>query len=145
MTQRRRNSHIEGLATHDDPESCGHSREGVSEALTGAHAGRVLSREIEIVPGAESVFKVEGNTGRSATREERQTWRGRRPRACVEASGARTGRPCTPPWRMAPWAAVGSPRTRATDARGRESDCCVVPAKLLNKGEGGGSEELWLS
>jgi hypothetical protein len=32
--------------THDDPESCGHGREDVPEALTGAHVGRVLSREI---------------------------------------------------------------------------------------------------
>ena len=45
--QRRRNSHIEGLATHDDPESCGHARKDVPEALTGAHAGRVLSLEKE--------------------------------------------------------------------------------------------------
>ena len=36
----------EGLATHTDPESCVGVREGVVEALTGAHAGWVLSREI---------------------------------------------------------------------------------------------------
>ena len=69
MTQRRRNSHIEGLATHDDPESCGHARKDVAEALTGAHAGRVLSREIEIFPGAEAVFGAEGDT-RSTDRRE---------------------------------------------------------------------------
>ncbi len=45
--QRRRNSHIEGLATHDDPESCGHARKDVPEALTGAHVGWVLSLEKE--------------------------------------------------------------------------------------------------
>ena len=39
-------SHIEGLAIHDDPESCAGVREGVREALTGACAGTVLSREI---------------------------------------------------------------------------------------------------
>jgi hypothetical protein len=43
--QRRRNSHIEGLATHDDPELWGHGREAVPQALAGAHAGRVLSLE----------------------------------------------------------------------------------------------------
>jgi hypothetical protein len=47
MMQRRRDSHVEGLATRDDPESCGRACEGVTEALTGAHVGRVLSREIE--------------------------------------------------------------------------------------------------
>jgi RNA-directed DNA polymerase len=36
---------IEGVATHDVPESCGGVREDVVEALTGVHAGWVLSRE----------------------------------------------------------------------------------------------------
>ena len=31
-------SYIEGVATHDDPESCVHVREGMGEALTGACA-----------------------------------------------------------------------------------------------------------
>ena len=35
----------EGVATHTDPESCGPLRKGRAEALTGARAGRVLSRE----------------------------------------------------------------------------------------------------
>ena len=43
--------HIEGVATHDDPESCSHDREAVAEALTGARAGTALSREIS-VPGS---------------------------------------------------------------------------------------------
>lgn len=38
--------HVEGVATHDDPESCAQDREALGEALTGARAGRVLSREI---------------------------------------------------------------------------------------------------
>jgi hypothetical protein len=72
MTQRRRDSHIEGLATHDDPESCGPACKDESEALTGAHAGRVLSREIEILPGAEAVCVAEGNTLPADRREERR-------------------------------------------------------------------------
>ncbi len=36
----------EGLASHTGPESWGCVREGASQALTGARAGRVLSREI---------------------------------------------------------------------------------------------------
>ena len=35
-----------GVATHFDPESWGHVREDLSQALTGARAGRPLSREI---------------------------------------------------------------------------------------------------
>jgi RNA-directed DNA polymerase len=39
-------SHRKGIASHPDPESCVASREAAIEALTGAHAGMVLSREI---------------------------------------------------------------------------------------------------
>lgn len=38
----------EGVASHTDPESWGCDREGALQALTGARAGRVLSREITI-------------------------------------------------------------------------------------------------
>jgi hypothetical protein len=34
----------EGVATHAGPKSCGYAGNGLSEALTGVHAGRVLSR-----------------------------------------------------------------------------------------------------
>jgi len=34
----------EGLADHVGPESCGYAGNGISEALIGVHAGRVLSR-----------------------------------------------------------------------------------------------------
>src|SRR5437667_2691691 len=39
-------SYGEGLAIHTDPESCVIARKGEGEALTGARAGWVLSREI---------------------------------------------------------------------------------------------------
>ena len=39
-------SYSEGLANRADPESCTGDRKGAGEALTGAHAGRALSREI---------------------------------------------------------------------------------------------------
>jgi RNA-directed DNA polymerase len=38
--------HIEGVATHDGPESCVDVRRGVGEALTGVRVGEVLSREV---------------------------------------------------------------------------------------------------
>ena len=38
-------SYGEGLANHTGPESCGCGGDGVSEALTGERAGRVLSPE----------------------------------------------------------------------------------------------------
>lgn len=42
-----RESYIEGLANHDDPESCVPNCKVRGEALTGACAGTVLSREIK--------------------------------------------------------------------------------------------------
>jgi hypothetical protein len=68
--QRRRNSHIEELTTHDDPELCGHVRKDVPEALAGAHVGWVLSLEKDIVPGAEVVPDSEGNTWRTVREGE---------------------------------------------------------------------------
>lgn len=41
-----RKSNIEGIASHDGPESCVTVREDGGEALTGVRTGRVLSREI---------------------------------------------------------------------------------------------------
>ena len=86
-------SHREGVATHPDPESCVHVREGGIEALTGAHAGRVLSCEI-IATGVPTLFsKAEGHTGTGATASQCATPRSLRPLACVDTPRARTGRP----------------------------------------------------
>ena len=48
-------SYAEGLATHSGPESCGVSRKGFVEALTGVRAGRVFSRERHFLRGADAV------------------------------------------------------------------------------------------
>jgi hypothetical protein len=48
-------SYGEGLATHTDPESCGASCKGGVEALTGARAGQVFSRESRSLRGADAV------------------------------------------------------------------------------------------
>jgi hypothetical protein len=53
-------SYVEGLATHDGPESCGAAREGGVEALTGGRAGRVFSRERDSLRDADAV----GESGR---------------------------------------------------------------------------------
>jgi len=43
----------EGLASHAGPESCAGVHKGAGEALTGVRAGRVFSREIFDVWGAD--------------------------------------------------------------------------------------------
>ena len=52
----------EGLASHTGSESCAWcSRQATSEALTGAQAGRVLSREMYLKQSADVVRIPEGN------------------------------------------------------------------------------------
>ena len=48
-------SYGEGVATHTDPESCGAVRKDGVEALTGARAGQVNSRERTFLRGADAV------------------------------------------------------------------------------------------
>ncbi len=48
-------SYGEDLASHPDPESCAVARKGGREALTGACAGGLWSREIILVRGADAV------------------------------------------------------------------------------------------
>ena len=61
-------SYRKGLANRPDPESCVTSREAAIEALTGAHAGRVLSCEIIATSVPTSFRMAEGNTDGCATR-----------------------------------------------------------------------------
>ena len=68
----------ERLAIYADPESCAAFREDGSEALTGEHAGQPLSRE-RLIPGADTVTCVEGNTERRANASASTTRRGLRP------------------------------------------------------------------
>ena len=51
-----REPYIEGIANHDDPESCATVRKDCREALTGARAGWVLSRENGLSQGADAVI-----------------------------------------------------------------------------------------
>jgi len=54
--------HDEGIANRIDLESCADAREGISEALTGERTGQRLSRESTLIPGADVVPLMEGNT-----------------------------------------------------------------------------------
>jgi hypothetical protein len=86
-------SHRKGVAIHPDPESCVVAREGAIEALTGAHAGRVLSCET-IATGMPTLFsKAEGHTCAGAIASRRATPRSLRPLACMDTPRTRTGRP----------------------------------------------------
>ena len=87
-----REPYTEGVATHGDPESCVHAREGVGEALTGASVGRVFSREKKESWVPTLLAMAEGNMGGAASARHCLTQRGRRPRARTEPSWTGTGR-----------------------------------------------------
>ena len=72
----------EGIANRIGPESCAGAREGFGEALTGDHIGQPLSREMNIVLGADALSNVEGNTNGRAIASARTARRGRRPGMC---------------------------------------------------------------
>src|SRR5262245_54777683 len=85
-------SHRKGVAIHPDPESCMASRKATIEALTGAHAGRVLSCEIIATGVPTSFSKAEGHTDGGVIPSLRPAPRSLRPRACGGTPRAGTGR-----------------------------------------------------
>jgi hypothetical protein len=101
--------YIEGVATHDDPESCAVDREVAGEALTGARAGWVLSREISQSRVPTQLIHAEGHTRGGAIASSLVTLRGRRPHARTESSCTGTGRSPRRSARMACRAASGRP------------------------------------
>ena len=50
-------SYVEGIANHNDPESCVGVRKDDGEALTGERTGRVLSREMHALPRKRQVLR----------------------------------------------------------------------------------------
>ena len=78
--------YVEGVATHDGPESCVGARKGDGEALTGVRTGRVLSREIRQFGVPTLLTEAEGNTTGAVIARRWATPRGRRPLARAASS-----------------------------------------------------------
>jgi hypothetical protein len=97
----------EGLASHTDPESCVTSCEAGHEALTGAHVGGVLSREMSGNQDADAVHSAGRQHWRARHREHLLDLRGLRPPTCMEPPRARTGRPYPCPTRRSERAGRG--------------------------------------
>ena len=85
------------VATHIGPESCGAAREGGVEALTGVRAGQVLSRESNLLRGADAVRRC-GRQHRLSRYRERQTDPARSETLCTYGNTSRGSReiPCLP-------------------------------------------------
>src|SRR5664280_3037651 len=61
--------YIEGVATHDGPESCVDDPQGRGEALTGGRVGRAIEPRNKDLRGADVVEAAEGTIAGGATRE----------------------------------------------------------------------------
>ena len=86
-------SYGEGVASHTGPESCVVVREGKGEALTGAHAGRVLSRETLSTQECRRLTHERKATSLDAVEARHlRTPRGRRPHARMETPCTEAGR-----------------------------------------------------
>lgn len=121
---------------HPDPESCGADRKGRAEALTGAGAGKPLSRETNEESGLPtSLSETEGNTDTGEVLVD--LWRsprGRRPSARTETSGTGTGSSTVCP---SSGCAKGRPakvdnRNAGMDGPGK-SDGSIVSEKPVNE------------
>ena len=60
--------HGEGIANHIGSEPCADIREDAGEASVGDRIGQPLSREIDVILGADAVPLTEGNMGGRAMR-----------------------------------------------------------------------------
>jgi hypothetical protein len=69
----------EGIANHIGPKPCAGVREDAGEASVGDRIGQPLSREIDVILGADAVLLAEGNTNGRAIASARLAQRGRRP------------------------------------------------------------------
>lgn len=131
-------SYIEGLASHDGPESCGYTRKGISEALTGGHVGRVLSREIKQIREPTLLSEAEGNRVWPVMARVRPSLRGRRPLAYVANLMRENRENHSPTHRRWQYGLHREGQGRTAMIHGEWwSDRHVVPTKSLNKAEQG--------
>jgi hypothetical protein len=115
----------EGVASHTGPESCGTSRKGRGEALTGGRAGRAIEPR-KHAPSSDGHFRgptlleqAEGHMVRIVSARCGPPLRGQRPTACPDTFHPGTGRSLgrLPRYRQT---ASRSPRTYGDDARSED-------------------------
>ena len=103
--------YVEGVATHDGPESCAGTREGVGEAFDrGTRGLGPWNRETREIRGADALSQRGRPHDRDRSEREISVdpARSKTP-ARAEFFCARTGRPLDCPRTMEGWAASGRP------------------------------------
>jgi hypothetical protein len=86
-----RESHVEGVATHDDPEPCTGACEGVGEAWDRGTCGPGIEPRNFYSRVPTVLSEPEGNTHRTENARRGVTLRGRRPRARTNLSAREPG------------------------------------------------------
>ena len=140
--------YVEGVASHNGPESCGGDREVTAEALTGESVGQVLSRENESLRGADDFLKI-GRQHVSHRQSQEVAW----PRVVRDPVHARKlfvrepGDPTFDPGMMVTGSAQRIPREHGCDARRwevgqshRYRGSCRTKAGESPAGGGGGGK-----
>jgi group II intron reverse transcriptase/maturase len=133
--------YVKGVANHDDPESCGGAREGTAEALTGARAGRVLSRENLTDQGADTVLLVEGNTSTAREASAEATLRGLETPGMQGSSGSGNREIHALPTKEVGRTGKAKAVTPVMNGAGK-SDRCVVATKPANKAAEAAAESV---
>ncbi len=82
----------EGVAIHIGPEPCVVVCKDGGEASVGERIGQPLSRERNLIPGADAVVRTEGNTDGHDRRERPDGPAWSKTLACADASCTGTGR-----------------------------------------------------
>ena len=134
----------ESIASHTGPESCVGGRKTAGEALTGVHAGQVLSSEITNAWTPTSSRCGEGNTSGDDNREspdgpaESKTLS-----TCGNSLHGNREVPASPATRDG---VTGRPEKATSRTSGMyeagKSDRCVVPEKPANKGDESPAESV---
>jgi hypothetical protein len=89
--------HVEVLAKHSGPESCGGYGNIAAEALTRGSVGGLLSSEITAIRVPTLLLDGEGHASHSVLASYGRTCAESKNLACVEAFCTRIGRPVNPP------------------------------------------------
>lgn len=132
---RMKESYSEGVAHHTGPKSCIGHRKVAGEALTGVHAERVLSCEIKPFRVPTSFAHAEGNTEGGVMRKSPED--PAQSEALSMCGNSLHGNRDTPqsPSKDGWMGRSEKDNNRKSDMHGcGESDGCIVPEKLPNKG-----------
>ena len=131
----------EGYAHHTGPEPCGVDREVGGEASAGGGVGQPLSRERQVIPGADDVPASEGNTNRREP-SAGTVWPGVVLDPGMRSSSLRGNREvsCPSGARMRRRIASGRRGAVADDERAGEVNSAIVAGKPTN-GAGQPAEE----